>query len=158
MPFPIFNFLVWHHTNLSTSCAHSPVSAYWNNSPANFVSRFKSIVPVIPNKLWFKDLTLSGFFIIKFNRLLISHYLSSAHTCKLNLNNLPLCTLHLEESICDLSYILFNCPSLSIKRLILLNPLKSLSISFNISDILNSNSKPAIILIISIIHEAGFLT
>jgi ribonuclease HI len=132
-------------------------STYWNNLPGHFASRYRSLVPVIHNKIWFKDLTLSRPLIIKFNRLRIGHHLLPSHAYKLNLNDSPLCTLHIEESICDLSHILFDCPSLSTKRTTLFNSLKSLNIPLNIFDILNSNSVSVISLVISFILEAGFL-
>lgn len=47
----------------------------------------------------------------------------------LNLNDFAFGTLRQNESICDLSRILFNCTSLSIKRLFLFNSLKSLNVS-----------------------------
>ncbi|KAF0764980.1 RNase H domain-containing protein, partial [Aphis craccivora] len=39
----------------------------------------------------------------------------SSHSFKLGLNDSPFCTLHLDERICDLSHILFDCPALIIE-------------------------------------------
>lgn len=79
-----------------------------------------------------------------------------SHAYKLNFNDSPFsyCTLHLKESIRDPSHILFYRPSLSTKCLILINSIKSLITPFSTSDIINSSTKPAIILITSYIHDA----
>jgi hypothetical protein len=34
-------------------------SSYWNSLPANFASKYKSVVPVILKKIWFFNLKLS---------------------------------------------------------------------------------------------------
>lgn len=132
-------------------------SAYWHNLPANFASKYKSIVPNIINNIWFKNVLLPRAFIVQFNRLRIGHYLLPSHAYKLNLNDSPFCTLHMEEYICDLSQILFDCPSLTIKRQNLVNSLNSLKVSFNLHSILNSKSELVIVNIISFIQEAGFI-
>jgi len=63
-------------------------SAYWNNLPANFASKFKSSVPNIGSDIWFKHISLSRSFIIQFNRLRIGHYiLPSKHA---SLGRMPL--------------------------------------------------------------------
>ncbi|KAL4097378.1 hypothetical protein QTP88_022167 [Uroleucon formosanum] len=46
-------------------------SAYWHNLPANFASKYKSIVPNIINNIWFKNVLLPRAFIVQFNRLRI---------------------------------------------------------------------------------------
>lgn len=101
----------------------SVCSTYWNNSPGNFVYRFKSTVFVTQSKIWFKDIILSRSFIIKFNLLHTGHHLLPSHAYKLNLWDSLNCTLHLIESFCSSFHILFNHPSLSI-FLILFNSLK----------------------------------
>ncbi|KAL4154598.1 hypothetical protein QTP88_000455 [Uroleucon formosanum] len=85
------------------------------------------------------------------------HYLLPSHAYKLNLNDSAFCNLHMEEYICDLSQILFDCPSLSIKRQNLVNSHNSLKVSFNLHSILNSKSELVIVNIISFIQEAGFI-
>ena len=100
---------------------------------------------------------LPRYSIVQFNRLRIGHHLLPSHTYKLNLNDSPFCTLHMEECICDLSHILFDCPSLSIKRQNLITSLNSSNISFNFYSILNSNSEPIIIIFISFIQESDFI-
>ena len=131
-------------------------SNYWNNSPANFASRLKSIVPNIKNDLWFSNLFLSRASIIKFNRLRVGHYLLPSHSFKLNLNDSSLCTLNMGESICDLSHILFDCPSLTSQRIKLFSSLNSLKTQINLFSILNPRSELVVNLIISFIQEAGF--
>ncbi len=59
---------------------------------------------------------------------------------KLGLNDSPFCTLHLNECICDLPYILFYCLALRVRRKILFNALKPLNIPFNLHFILNIKS------------------
>jgi hypothetical protein len=74
----------------------------------------------------------------------------------MNLNDAPFCTLHLTESPCDISHILFDCHSLHMKRTILFNFLKALNITTNLFSILNSKSEIVINLIIAFILEAAF--
>lgn len=91
--------------------------------------------------------------VIQLNRLRIGHYLLPSHDYKLNLNDSPFCTLHLDECLCDLSHILFDCPSLSINRSHLISSLNSLTIQFNLPFILNLKSEH----VVSFIQEAGFV-
>jgi hypothetical protein len=106
-------------------------SNYWNNLPAHFASKYKSIAPLpsLIKKTWFFNLDLPRSTIVRFNRLRVGHSLLPDHAYKLGLNNSPLCTLHLTESVCDISHLLFDCPSLYTKRLSLFNCLKSSNIS-----------------------------
>lgn len=131
-------------------------SSHWSNLPAEFAAGYKHIVTIIPYKTWFNNLHLSRSTIVHFNLLRSGHSLLPAHAFKLDLNDSPLCTLHLTESPCDLSHILFDCPSLQIKCTILFNSLNALNITPNLFSILNSNSVPVINLIIAFILEAGF--
>ncbi|KAF0754286.1 RNase H domain-containing protein [Aphis craccivora] len=62
------------------------------------------------------NLNLSRSSIVHFNRLRSGYTFLPAHANKLDLNNSPLCTLHISESPCDLFHILFDCPSLLLKR------------------------------------------
>jgi len=68
---------------------------------------------------------------------------------------------HMEESICDLLYNLFDCPSLYIISIALghnfVISLNSLSVPFNFSFILNSKSEQVVNIVISFIQEAGFV-
>ena len=48
-------------------------STYWNTLPENFSSRYKSIMPNIPNNIWFLNLDLTRSYIVKFNRLRIGN-------------------------------------------------------------------------------------
>jgi hypothetical protein len=85
----------------------------WNNLPAHFASKYKSLVPVISNKkTWFFKLDLSRSTIVRFNRLRVGHSLFPNHAYKFGLNNSPLCTLHITENVCDISHLLFDYPSL----------------------------------------------
>lgn len=61
------SFLRCHISTLQSDC--------WNKSPAIVVFKFKSIVPNIPNNIWFKDFLLHRSSIINFNRLQIGHYI-----------------------------------------------------------------------------------
>jgi hypothetical protein len=126
-------------------------SSYWNNLPANFASKYKSIVPSILKKTWFDNLKLLRTSIIKFNRLRVGHHLLPSHSYILSLNDSPYCTKHPEEIICDLSHIIFICPSLSHNRLILFNFLKSQNIQLTPPSILNSHSETIINRILSFI-------
>jgi len=89
--------------------------------------------------------------------LRLGHHLLPSHSFKLGLNDSPFCTLHLNECICDLSHILFDCPALQTKRITLVNIFKTLNIPFNIYSILNTKSTTAIKLVISFILDAGFV-
>lgn len=89
-------------------------SIYWNNSPANFAVRLKSIITNILNRVKFHKVDLPRSSIVHLNRLRIGHQFLTPHAYKLDLNNYPMCTLHMDESICDLPDILCDCPSLSL--------------------------------------------
>ena len=132
-------------------------SVYWNNLPANFASRYKYITPNILKNTWFNDLNLPRSLIVQFNRLRMGHTLLPGHSYKLGLNDSPFCTLHLYECVCDLPHILFVCPALHGKRLILISSLQSLNIPFNLQSILNTKCKMTIKIIITFILEAGFV-
>lgn len=106
-------------------------------------------------KTWFSNLNLSRTSITQFSRLRVGHYLLPSHSYKLSLNDSPYCTKHSEEIICDLSHIIFSCPSLSSNRLTLFNFLKSQTIQLTLPSILNPNSEIAIILILSFIRKTG---
>jgi hypothetical protein len=80
-----------------------------------------------------------------------------SHAYKLNLNDSHFFSLHMEERICNLSHILFDCPSLSIKRQNLVTSLNPLNVPFNLHSIINSNFEHVIIIIISFIQEAVFI-
>ena len=129
----------------------------WNNLPAEFALKYRNITPNILKKTWFNNLHLHRPHIVQFNRLRIGHHLLPCHSFKLGLNDSPFCTLHLNESICDLSHILFDCPALQTKRIILVNIFKTLNIPFNIYFILNTKSNIAIKSVISFILDAGFV-
>lgn len=64
---------------------------------------------------------------------------------------------HMEESICDLLYNLFDCPSLSIEGRNFFISLNSLNVLFNFSFILNFKSEQVVNIVISFIQEAGFV-
>jgi len=109
---PILSFLLLR-SNLG------PISPpyYRNNLPAHFASKYKTIFPCVSNnKSWFYNLDLSRSTIFRFNRLRVGHSLLPEHAYKLGLNDSPLCTLHSTESVCDISHLLFDCPSLYTKR------------------------------------------
>jgi len=132
-------------------------SNHWNNLPANFAAKYKSIVPCVSNKkTWFYNLDLPRSTIIRFNRLRVGHSLLPDHAYKLGLNDSPLCTLHLTESICDISHLLFDCPSLHTKRTILINHIKSLYIPPTLPSILNTKAETVIKNLINFLLEAGF--
>lgn len=134
-------------------------SIYWNNWPANFDFRFKSVVPEIPNKVSFHNLDPPKSSIVQFNSLRIGHCLIPSHAYKPNHNhnNSLLCTLHTKESISDLSHIQFDYPSLSAERLFFLNSLYSLNTPLNFSVILKFNFMHVIELITSIVPKVIFL-
>ena len=117
-------------------------SNHWNNLPAHFASKYKSIVPSISNKkTWFYNLDLPRSTIVRFNRLRVGHSFLPEHAYKLGLNDSPLCTLHITESFCDISHLLFDCPSLYSKRTSLINYIKSLNIPLTLPSILNTQTK-----------------
>lgn len=62
----------------------------------------------------------------------------------------------LNECICDLFRILFDCSTLQAKRLILINFLNTLNISFDLHSILNTNFVSAIKIVIFNL-EAGLI-
>uniref|UniRef100_A0A2H8TL40 RNA-directed DNA polymerase from mobile element jockey n=2 Tax=Melanaphis sacchari TaxID=742174 RepID=A0A2H8TL40_9HEMI len=133
-------------------------SNHWNNLPAHFASRYKSIVPSIINKkTWFYNLDLPRSIIVRFNRLRVGHSLLPDHAYKLGLNDSPLCTLHITESICDISHLLFDCPSLYSKRTSLINYIKFLNIPPTLPSILNTQVETVIKKIIHFLLEAGFV-
>ncbi|XP_026819622.1 uncharacterized protein LOC113558364 [Rhopalosiphum maidis] len=147
------------HTDFTPTIRHHIKhlwSSQWSNFPEKFAARYKHIVPIIPQKIWFNNLHLSRATIVQFNRQRSGHTTLPAHAYKLDLNDSPFCTLHITEMPCDLSHILFECPSLYPKRTTLFNSLKPLNISPNLYSILNSNSETVINLIITFILEAGF--
>uniref|UniRef100_A0A2S2R880 RNase H type-1 domain-containing protein n=1 Tax=Sipha flava TaxID=143950 RepID=A0A2S2R880_9HEMI len=147
------------HTDFTPTIPHHIKhlwSSQWSNLPAKFATRYKHIVSIIPHKTWFNNLHLSRSTIIQFNRLRSGHTTLPAHAYKLDLNDSLFYTLHITEKPCDLSHILFDCPSLHLKRTTLFKPLKSLNISPNLYSILNSNSEIVFKLIITFILEAGF--
>ncbi|KAL4150005.1 hypothetical protein QTP88_003854 [Uroleucon formosanum] len=61
-------------------------SAYWHNLPANFASKYKSIVPNIINNIWFKNVLLPRAFIVQFNRLRIDVMLDDLKYLKENVD------------------------------------------------------------------------
>ncbi|KAL4142166.1 hypothetical protein QTP88_004679 [Uroleucon formosanum] len=133
-------------------------SNHWNNLPAYFASKYKTIVPTISNKkTWFYNLDLPRSSIVRFNRLRVGHSLLPDHAYKLGLNDSPLCTLHTSESVCDISHLLFDCPSLYYKRMSLINYIKSLNIPPNLPAMLNTQSENVIKKIIHFLLEAGFV-
>jgi hypothetical protein len=132
-------------------------SSYWNNLPGNFASIYKDITSNILNNIWFSKLDLHRSHITQFNRLRIGHSLLPSHSFKLDLNDSPFCTLHLDECICDLSHILLNCPALITERLDLIKSLRSFNYPFNLHSILNTNCIFTIKCIIKFILNAGFI-
>jgi len=128
-----------------------------DNLPANFASRYRDITPHILKNIWFNNLDLQRSHIVQFNRLCIGYSLLPSHSFNLNLNNSPLCTLHLSECICDFSHTLFTCPALKSERLILINYLWSLDFPFNLHSIRNANCIITIKMIISFILDAGLI-
>ncbi|KAF0763903.1 RNA-directed DNA polymerase from mobile element jockey [Aphis craccivora] len=80
-----------------------------------FAAKYKHIVLNIPHETLFNNLNLSKSSIVYFNRRRLGRTLLPVHAYKLELNDSPLCTLHTSESPCDLSDILFDCPSLLLK-------------------------------------------
>lgn len=56
--------------------------SYWNGFPADFASKYKSVVPNKLKKIWLNNLKLSRTSIIQ---LWVSHYLFSSHYYKLSL-------------------------------------------------------------------------
>jgi len=85
----------------------------------------------------------------------MGHSLLSAHAYKLGLNDSPFYSLHDGEFIGDL--LLFNCPSLSIRRLLSIDFLKSLNIPFGHLSILDSRSELVICSVIQFVLDAGFV-
>lgn len=72
----------------------------------------------------------------------MDHNLIPSHSFKLDLNNFPFCTLRLNEAICDPPpHILFACPAPDAKRHILINPLESLNVSFDLHSIVDTLSE-----------------
>jgi len=132
-------------------------SNHWNNLPAHFASKYKTIVHSVSNKkTWFYNLNLPRSTIIRFNRLRVGHSLLPEHAYKLGLNDSPLCTLHSTESVCDISHLLFNCPSLLTKRTSLMNYFISLRIPPSLPSLLNTRNEMVITKIINFLLEAGF--
>ncbi|KAF0765352.1 RNase H domain-containing protein, partial [Aphis craccivora] len=149
LPHTDFIPIIRHHTKLLWSLQ-------WSNLPAEFAAKYKHIVPNIPHETWFNNLNLSRSSIVHFNRLRSGHSLLPAHAYKLDLNDSPFCILHISESPCNLSHILFDCPSLFLKHTLLFKFLKSFNISANIFSILNPKSELLINQIIAFILKAGF--
>lgn len=130
-------------TNL-TSLLRRHILSLWSNQrntlPADLASKFKNTIPKVSNnKTWFNNLNLSRITIVRFNRLRVGHSLLLHRAYKLGLNNSPLCTLHLAESICDLQHLLFHCPFLYSELLNLLNSLSALNIPLNLFSILTNS-------------------
>jgi hypothetical protein len=98
----------------------------WNNLPAEFASRYRNITPNILKKTWFHNLHLHRPYIVQFNRLRIGNHLLPSHSFNLGLNDSPFCKFYLNECIYNLSHILFDCPALQTKRIILVNIFKTL--------------------------------
>jgi len=106
--FPPLTQLLW--TNFPPLLRRHIISLWsnhWNNLPTHFASKHKTIVPRISNeKTWFYNLDLPRSIIVRFNRLHVGHSLLPEHAYKLGLNDSPLCTLHITESVCDISHYL----------------------------------------------------
>lgn len=66
-------------------------------------------------------------------------------------------TLRLNECTCNLPHILFTCPHLSDKHLILLNSSNFFNIPFDLLSILNINYEPAINIVKIFILETDFV-
>jgi len=131
-------------------------SLHWTNLPADFASKFKSNIHIIPGgKIWFQGLDLSRPYIIRQNRLRVGHSLLPSHSFKLNLNNSPLCTFHDTESPCDFIHLIFECPSLGQERAKLKREIEARGTSFDTHSLLNSRAEGVIIKTIDFILETG---
>lgn len=107
-------------------------STQWNNLPVAFATKYKAVVSSIPyGKTWFDSLDLPRSIIVRFNRLRKGHTLLPDYAHKFGLNNSPLCNLHMSEDVCDISHLLFDCPSLYTERASLVDYVESLDISYN---------------------------
>jgi len=150
----LFTILLLNNVFMCSNCsgAHCGLISQPNSLPNVFIH----IVPNIPYETWFNNLNLSRSSIVHFNRLRSGHILLPAHAYKLDLNDSPLCTLHISKSSCDLSHILFDCPFLLLKRTLLLKFLNSFNIPANLFSILNPKSELLINQIIAFILESGF--
>lgn len=119
----------------------------WSSVAPDFAKWYRSITPTIPRHPWFVKQPLDRSHIVRFARLRLGHNLLPAHAFHLDLNNSLLCTRHAEETICDFSHILADCPSLSNSRSKLLRFLHNNNImSLEPSIILNSFSRVIIII------------
>lgn len=128
----------------------------WNNLAPNYASWYKNISPSIPSQPWFHNLKLNRNIITSFSRLRLGHTLLPSHSYKLSLNDSPLCMLHVHDpTICDISHILFHCPSLAPQRNILFALIHSFNVPFDTQSIFSSPIVPIITSLISFINQAG---
>lgn len=128
----------------------------WNGLAPNYASWYKNISPSIPSHPWFHNLKLNRKIITSFSRLRFGHTLLPSHSYKLSLNDSPLCMFHVHDPmICDISHILFHCPSLVPQRNTLFTLIHSFNVKLDTQSILSSPNVPIITSLISFINQTG---
>ena len=131
--------------------------SHWESLPPNFARWYKSISPTIPCYPWFHNINISRKSITAFSRLRFGHTLLPSHSFNLSLNNSPLCTLHSNPQICDISHILFSCPNLFLERQKLISLFNLHSIPFEKKIIFSSQQPNIILSVLSLFNHSGFL-
>lgn len=100
----------------------------WESLPVSYSPAYKMISPVIPTQPWFQDLDIDRYIIVLYSRLRLGHNLLPFHAFKLGLNHSSACLLgNCREDSCDLSHLLFDCPTIAFNR----HSLKSIFASCN---------------------------
>jgi hypothetical protein len=97
-------------TPMLRSCTSNLWLKHWESLPPHFATWCRNISPSILPLLWFHNLNLSRKSITSFSHLHFCHTLLPSHSLKLALNDSPLCMLHNNPTVCDISHLIFSCP------------------------------------------------
>lgn len=144
-------------TPILRSCTSNLWLKHWGSLPPHFATWYRNISPSISPLPWFHNLNLSRKTISSFSRLRFGHTLLPSHSFKLSLNNSPLCTLHTDPMVCDISHLIYSCPNLSTQRDLLFSFLNFYNIPINNKNIFSTQQKNVILYILSFFNHTGFL-
>jgi hypothetical protein len=144
-------------TPMLRSCTSDLWLTHWGLLPLHFATWYRNISSSILPLLWFHNLNLSRKSISSFSHLRFGHTLLLSHSFKLALNDSSLCTLHNDPMVCDISHLIFSCPSLSTQRVQLISRLNLSNIPFVTKNIFSVQQKYIVLYILSFLNHTGFL-
>ena len=138
-------------------CTNNLWLKHWESFFLHFATWYRAIFPTISPLSWFQNLNLSRKSIASFSRLRFGHILLPSYSFKLSLNDSSFCILHNDPMVCDITHLIFICPSLLPRSDHLLSLFNSYNIFFNTKNILSNQQKNIILNILSFFNHTGFL-